>query len=571
MKKRFLAALLALTMVLALLPSTAFAANASSVYVNGVELSVANPYCKNGDTIASSNPTGYNAFFDTSTTPTPTLRLNNCVANTRSNYSATIYAHGDLTIDLTGDNQVTGPNASAHSYGVHVEGTLTVEGTGSLEVTGDTATVGDSCGVFADGNLEVSGGTLTATGGQSTGGGGSYGVLTYGNLEVSSGTLTATGGKAMGSGNSYGVWAEAGNIAVSSGTLTATGGEATGYSGYSYGVFANNGNIIVSGGTLTATGGSVMPNGRSYGLRTQTTSARIKLKGGVTTAIGNTSAVGAQPIFYDSVQTDENWYKWKSNTSTTEQSGSYTNSATQQFDNSTAPKYLRIIPVSAPAITTQPQDMTVTVGSISGALTVVTDVSGSTYQWYLCSDVNKTNYSLISAETTNSCTINPNYPTGTYYYYCKVSKGNYSIDSRVATVTVNAPTPGGGYNPPSDVTVYNAPSIQSATIWLTGSGLSSNDLLITDRLTSGNDYNALLRLANRDDVFRVYNITLRSGISSTGSAMYLTFDLANSYAGQAFTLVHKKTDGTYEYFHATANYNGDVTFGPLYWLSPFML
>ena len=130
---------------------------------------------------------------------------------------------------------------------------------------------------------------------------------------------------------------------------------------------------------------------------------------------------------------------------------------------------------------------------------------------------------------------------------------------------------GGGNTPPADTTVYNNPSNASSTIWLSGSGLNTDDLLVTQTLTSGSSYNALLKLANREDVFRVYEISLKSGKAANGSAMYLTFDLDAKYAGQAFTLVHKKTDGTFEYFYATADADGKVTFGPIHELSPFML
>ena len=152
--------------------------------------------------------------------------------------------------------------------------------------------------------------------------------------------------------------------------------------------------------------------------------------------------------------------------------------------------------------------------------------------------------------------------------------GVYTISNitQAQTVTVEgieqdiiAPTPA----PPAD-TVYNDPSKSDATIWLTRSGFSGDDLLITQALTSGSDYNALLKLAD-GDVFEVYEISLQSGIKSTGNAMYLTFDLADEYTGQAFTLVHKKADGTFEYFYATAGADGNVKFGPLYELSPFML
>ena len=116
-------------------------------------------------------------------------------------------------------------------------------------------------------------------------------------------------------------------------------------------------------------------------------------------------------------------------------------------------------------------------------------------------------------------------------------------------------------------TVYNA----GRTVWLTGGGLAEDDLLITERNPSGSEYKALLKLADGHDVFSAYNIYLRSGRKSTGYAMHLHFDLAAKYAGQSFTLVHQKADGTYEYFYAAADANGDLAFGPVYELSPFLL
>jgi len=123
----------------------------------------------------------------------------------------------------------------------------------------------------------------------------------------------------------------------------------------------------------------------------------------------------------------------------------------------------------------------------------------------------------------------------------------------------------------SPTTVYNCPDISNSTIWLSGIGLNASDHLVTQTITSGSDYNALLKLADKRDVFQVYDISLKSGKAYTGSAMYLTFDLTSKYAAEAFTLVHKKADGTCEYLHAIAGADGKIRFGPIYELSPFML
>lgn len=155
--------------------------------------------------------------------------------------------------------------------------------------------------------------------------------------------------------------------------------------------------------------------------------------------------------------------------------------------------------------------------------------------------------------------------------------GTYTANEAITLYPVwtqNLPAPdgiGGGTTPPADTTVYNDATIPSATIWLSGSDLTDGDILVTQTVSNGDTYNAMLKLADKNDIFRIYEISLKSGKLSTDGAMHLTFDLNVKYAGQAFTLVHKKADGTFEYLYATADENGNVRFGPLYELSPFML
>ncbi len=155
--------------------------------------------------------------------------------------------------------------------------------------------------------------------------------------------------------------------------------------------------------------------------------------------------------------------------------------------------------------------------------------------------------------------------------------GSYTANEAITLYPVWTQSPsapggsGGGTTSPAGNVVYNDPSIPNATIWLSGSGLSRGDILVTETITSGSNYNAMLKLANSGDILQVYDISLQSGRTSTGSAMYLTFDLTRQYAGQEFTLVHKKADGTFDYLYAKAGADGKVKFGPVYELSPFML
>lgn len=117
----------------------------------------------------------------------------------------------------------------------------------------------------------------------------------------------------------------------------------------------------------------------------------------------------------------------------------------------------------------------------------------------------------------------------------------------------------------------------SITVWLSGGDFNRNDLLNTQVLTSGSDYTAMMKLKDENDVLgsanviAVFGLSLKSSIKTTGDAIYVNFDLSAGYAEQAFTLVYKKPDGTYDYIYAMSDGKGNATFGPIYELSPVML
>ena len=199
----------------------------------------------NKDDVLGDADQGATVIYTPATTTTPAapakLTLNGAeITSTGSEDSydgAAIAAEGNLTIDVTGTNTVTGPdNDSGSSGGIAVDGNVTVTGSGTLTATGGTATNDTSYGIFANGSVTVSG-TLIATGGTAAGDlFGNPGVYASGAVTVAEGgTLIATGGKATGDyGESSGVSAHQGSVIVAEGgTLTATGGEATGQDGVS--------------------------------------------------------------------------------------------------------------------------------------------------------------------------------------------------------------------------------------------------------------------------------------------------------------------------------------------------
>ena len=117
----------------------------------------------------------------------------------------------------------------------------------------------------------------------------------------------------------------------------------------------------------------------------------------------------------------------------------------------------------------------------------------------------------------------------------------------------------------------NGSGNSSITFWLSGDDLNDSVLLTAQPITGGESYTALLRLAGTGDILGIYDIPQQSGEQTVGGALYLCFDLGKQHAGQAFTLVQKKADGTFEYCYAAVDAGGKVKFGPVYELSPFML
>jgi uncharacterized protein YcfL len=91
-------------------------------------------------------------------------------------------------------------------------------------------------------------------------------------------------------------------------------------------------------------------------------------------------------------------------------------------------------------ITSQPEDLTVTEGSITGSISVQAEVTGNldlAYQWYSNTTDSNQKGVLIADAITNELSIPTDLTEATYYYYCVVSSnGATSVASETATVTV---------------------------------------------------------------------------------------------------------------------------------------
>ena len=284
-KEKLFGVLLGLVLMLALMAGLDAAAYAETSY----------PVWVGGTRVTSTNMN--DVLRDGKVSFTPAEGSNPAIltlsgANITGSYNgAAIYAEVDLTIDVTADSTVTGPNDDfGNSYGVNADGAVTVNGT--LTAAGGTATGknDNSYGVYSVKSVTVNG-TLTAAGAAATGKyGNSYGVCAFESVTVN-GTLTAAGGAA--DGNSCGVNAEIGNVTVAlGGTLTAEGGEAP--KGDSNGVTVYNGDVTVAeGGKLTATGGTAFVDSIGVNVNVDNGNVTVAL-GGTLTAAGNTKAVNGR-------------------------------------------------------------------------------------------------------------------------------------------------------------------------------------------------------------------------------------------------------------------------------------
>ena len=208
MKKRILSALLCLCMVMALMPTVAFAEPTGyNLWVGGVKVTSGN-----ASNITGGGITGKVTYDDS----TKTLTLDNVnidsvysFENSAGKDSAGIYVSidfdGDLTIKLVGENTITGKltGSDISSYGFFAKGfstDLIFDGSGSLNISaadGKTgATNSWSAAIYANGSVNVGAQcTITATSGVAS----NISAAIYANGSVNVGaqcTITATSGVA---------------------------------------------------------------------------------------------------------------------------------------------------------------------------------------------------------------------------------------------------------------------------------------------------------------------------------------------------------------------------------------
>lgn len=236
-----------------------WAGNPTTLTVGGTDVLNGGYWTTNADgTLTEASADNYNVYYDGN--GTLTLKDANITGDSSTNFSAGIYAEGDLTIVLEGSSTVTGVVCNNESRGINtLDGNLTIQGGGSLTARGADMSGDSSYGIDVDGSFTQQGGSVTAIAGNVSGSNPSSGLNVSGTVTVKGGTLTATGGSAA-INSSYGISAYSSSVTVSDATVTATSGSA-GYA--SYGLYigssspSSSPSVTLSGSSsLTARSGS---------------------------------------------------------------------------------------------------------------------------------------------------------------------------------------------------------------------------------------------------------------------------------------------------------------------------
>ena len=466
MGKKVFSLCMVLVLCLGLLPVTALAVDTApqTLYVGSTTISTGYWTSSDGGKVWTSQadePEGNNyIYYDGQ----GTLKLHNVTIQGADNtgsppYGAGIYALCSqdqpvaLTIELIGTNTITGyygiflnAEIDASSYGTNATLTITGENNGSLGVSG------------SDHGIYVKSGTGNA-------------YLNIKNVAVTSSTKGdyAAGVYVMSS--KYATNSPNISLAVDGGNLTASG------TGSSDGIWFYVGSSQATGATTSLTvSENAIVDARNGGIKASdpnlnNLSDQIVVGSGTGTN-GGIVFDGTEGTVYGDVTLDESLTINQGETltipegSTLNTNGNLTNNGTIVNTGGTLNGEPGGTIVSAPAITTQPQDKSVTAGN-TATFTVAASGENLSYQWQQSTD-NGQNWTDIGGATDATYTEEATTTsTNGYQYRCVVSNSAGSVTSEVATLTVNEPAPT-TYTITADVD-----PVEAGTVTVNGSGTSA--------------------------------------------------------------------------------------------------
>ena len=231
---------------------------------------------------------------------TANVTLDNVNIDASDTGKAAIHTEGNVTLELDGDNTLTGGtgHAGLEKNDNTGNGTLIIK-----DDKNDDGTEKTEEQKKAETESGKGAGSLTATGGAGGAGIGGASSRSSSNITITGGNITATAGSNSGTRLVYcgagiggGGFGEGNNIKITGGTVNATGGEGNGF--YHYGGAGIGGgyqrganDIIISGNDtrVTATG---KDGGAGIGGGFAGTATDITISGGTVIATGNGSAAG---------------------------------------------------------------------------------------------------------------------------------------------------------------------------------------------------------------------------------------------------------------------------------------
>ena len=260
MKRRIISILLTVFMVVALMPTAAFAGTVTNygIWVGATEVTSANMEGVTGAGITGT------VTYDAATN---TLTLNNANITKTNNYnfaiSSEIIVSKDLNINLVGSNTITVDALTNTTYGVNAiysYAKVNMKGSdgSSLSVSTPFETTEYKVCIYGREGVTIEDCTVTATTGNTTGN--KYNPCTginieSGTLSIKNATVTAITGNT--SGNSYGINVRnsSSSITIKNSTVTAIGGD---------GKLGSNG--IYFGGSITIEDSTVTAKGKTQAL-----------------------------------------------------------------------------------------------------------------------------------------------------------------------------------------------------------------------------------------------------------------------------------------------------------------
>ena len=459
LKRKTLAALLALSLLASLLPLGAQPAQAAAenapktLYVGNYQITNGNAttYLKAGSTQGSleeGSETDWTVEYDPSTA---TLTLNGATIQGGTStgsvpYGAGIYAQCSngrsvaLTIKLIGENTITGfygiyvnAEISENSNGTDASLTITDENNGSLEVSGSNHGIFVKSGT-GDTSLNIENVAVTS----STNGGYAAGVCVQSSanatnspnisLSVDGGSLTTSASE----GNDGIQFIVGAHEATSATTSLSVTNNAI--------VDARNGGIIADGVSGNPNVGIGTTGGIVFNGTKGTVYGNVTLQEDLTIGEGESLTIPEGAALNGNSNLTNNGTVTIENGGTLNNSESINNTGTINVENGGnlggTPTGGTV--VNAPTIIAQPADTTVTEGQ-SASFTVAASGDSLTYQWQQKTTDSGSDWTNVgSATSSNTYTVdNTTTSMSSYQYRCVVSNSAGSVTSSAATLTVN--------------------------------------------------------------------------------------------------------------------------------------